>query len=92
MRRLVFVLAVLAVTGCSEPRIDATNEETALATSKAVLDRMSPAEKLQFQGKLISSAMPKVMKASFSNTSLKMNTADAMKDFHGMTAREILSR
>lgn len=87
---LTFIIVAVIFAGCSEPRIDATNEETAKASTLAVSDSLSSSERGEFQKIMAASAMSSGLKKSGLTKGGKITILDFTKEFHGMTGKEIL--
>ncbi len=92
MRWLILAAVLGLAAGCGQPlRVDASTDESARASVKAILDSLSEPEKSEFLGAAMKSAMPFVMKASFSKGTTKSDGAAMYKVLHGMTAKEAIA-
>ncbi|ODT91743.1 MAG: hypothetical protein ABS85_11870 [Sphingobacteriales bacterium SCN 48-20] len=79
------------MSGCgAEPRIDATNEETAKASVVAVANSLSSADKAAFQSKISGSMMSVGLKKFGLTKGGKITIDEIVKPYHGMTGAEVL--
>lgn len=92
MKRVATVLMAIVLSGCgADPKIDATNEETATASLKAVGDSLSAQDKAKLSMKLAGAAMSTGVKKFGLTKGGKMTALDMAKPFHGMTGSEVLA-
>jgi hypothetical protein len=84
---LVFALALcLAVVGCSAvPTLDATNMKTVSASTAQMTKDLPAGEREQFKRALVLKTFRAAMKK-------KGDPATELKDWHGLTARQIIAK